>query len=38
VHLGVDLGGVMTKATLADALSLALRRLGAAIVRTTPNE
>lgn len=28
VHLGVDLGDVTTKATLADAFTLALRRLG----------
>jgi rsbT co-antagonist protein RsbR len=28
VHLGVDLTGVTTKATLADALSLALKRTG----------
>jgi rsbT co-antagonist protein RsbR len=28
VHLGVDLQGVTTKATLADALSLALKRTG----------
>ena len=28
VHLGVDLGNVITKATLADAFALALRRMG----------
>jgi len=28
VHLGVDLGTVVTKATLADAFTIALRRLG----------
>ena len=28
VHLGIDLQGVTTKATLADGLSLALKRLG----------
>jgi rsbT co-antagonist protein RsbR len=28
VHLGVDLGGVITKATLADAFGLALQRAG----------
>jgi rsbT co-antagonist protein RsbR len=28
VHLGVDLQGVTTKASLADALSLALKRTG----------
>jgi len=31
VHLGVDLEDVVTKATLADAFSLALRKCGAAI-------
>jgi rsbT co-antagonist protein RsbR len=31
VHLGVDLAGVTTKATLADALALALKRLGYAV-------
>jgi rsbT co-antagonist protein RsbR len=31
VHLGVDLGSVVTKATLADAFAIALRRLGLAI-------
>jgi rsbT co-antagonist protein RsbR len=33
VHLGVDLAEVVTKATLADAFALALRRMGAAISR-----
>jgi rsbT co-antagonist protein RsbR len=33
VHLGVDLGGVVTKATLADAFVLALQRIGAVITR-----
>jgi rsbT co-antagonist protein RsbR len=33
VHLGVDLGNVVTKATLADAFAVALRRLGLAIVK-----
>jgi len=33
VHLGVDLGNVVTKATLADALILALARVGAAVIR-----
>jgi rsbT co-antagonist protein RsbR len=33
VHLGVDLQGVITKATLADALSLALRRSGYTVTR-----
>lgn len=31
VHLGVDLQGVTTKATLADALSLALKRSGVVV-------
>lgn len=34
VHLGVDLQGITTKATLADALALALRRTGQAVVKT----
>jgi rsbT co-antagonist protein RsbR len=34
VHLGVDLAGVITKATLADALSLALKRSGFIISKT----
>jgi len=33
VHLGVDLGDVITKATLADAFGLALGRLGMGVVR-----
>ena len=33
VHLGVELGEVTTKATLADAFALALRRNGLAVVR-----
>ncbi len=32
VHLGVDLGDVATKATLADAFSMALRRTSRAVV------
>jgi rsbT co-antagonist protein RsbR len=36
VHLGVDLGTVATKATLADALVLALSRIGASVTRTAP--
>jgi rsbT co-antagonist protein RsbR len=32
VHLGIDLQGIMTKATLADALRLALERTGYSIV------
>src|SRR4029077_1006764 len=31
VHLGVELGAVITKATLADAFSLALKRTGQTI-------
>jgi rsbT co-antagonist protein RsbR len=33
VHLGVDLGTVVTKATLADAFAIALRRLGLAVTK-----
>jgi rsbT co-antagonist protein RsbR len=33
VHLGVDLGSVMTKATLADAFTIALRRLGLGVTK-----
>ncbi|WOB05987.1 STAS domain-containing protein [Piscinibacter gummiphilus] len=33
VHLGIDLQGVTTKATLADALSLALKKLGYTVSR-----
>jgi rsbT co-antagonist protein RsbR len=33
VHLGVDLGDVTTKATLADALAVALRRVGLTVTR-----
>jgi rsbT co-antagonist protein RsbR len=33
VHLGIDLQGVSTKATLADALALALRKTGWRVVR-----
>ena len=33
VHLGVDLGTVITKATLADAFALALARTGQSVVR-----
>jgi rsbT co-antagonist protein RsbR len=35
VHLGVELGEVTTKASLADAFSLALRRMGVGLARTT---
>jgi rsbT co-antagonist protein RsbR len=33
VHLGVDLSGVITKASLADAFALALQRIGVKLVR-----
>jgi len=33
VHLGVDLQGVTTKASLADALALAMKRIGFAVTR-----
>ncbi|SEL16991.1 rsbT co-antagonist protein RsbR [Pseudoxanthomonas sp. GM95] len=33
VHLGLDLQGITTKANLADALALALKRTGQAVVR-----
>ena len=33
VHLGVDLGTVVTKATLADAFTIALRRLGLTVCK-----
>jgi rsbT co-antagonist protein RsbR len=36
VHLGVDLGTVATKATLADALVLALGKIGASVSRPAP--
>jgi rsbT co-antagonist protein RsbR len=35
VHLGIDLRGVTTKATLADALALALSRAGLAVVKAS---
>jgi rsbT co-antagonist protein RsbR len=38
VHLGVDLGDVSTKATLADAFAIALRRSNLTIVRTAPRK
>ncbi len=34
VHLGVDLHGVITKANLADALALAMRRTGLSVLKT----
>ncbi|OQR28344.1 polyvinylalcohol dehydrogenase [Pseudomonas sp. Bc-h] len=33
VHLGLDLQGVVTKANLADALAMALRRLGVTVTK-----
>src|SRR5262249_35165919 len=36
VHLGVDLNSVITKATLADAFAVALRRTGQAVTRVAP--
>jgi rsbT co-antagonist protein RsbR len=33
VHLGVDLGEVITKATLADAFAVALKRTGSEVTR-----
>ena len=36
VHLGVDLGDVTTKATLADAFAVALRRSNMTVVRMAP--
>jgi len=37
VHLGVELQGVTTKANLADALALALRRSGLTLTKTKPS-
>lgn len=36
VYLGIDLADVITKATLADAFIMALKRLGATITRSQP--
>ena len=36
VHLGVDLGNVITKASLASAFQLALRKTGHSIVKNSP--
>jgi rsbT co-antagonist protein RsbR len=38
VHLGVDLSDVVTKATLADALVLALKRVGLSVTRTAARD
>jgi rsbT co-antagonist protein RsbR len=35
IHLGVDLTNVTTKATLADAFAVALRRSGHSVVKDT---
>ena len=35
VHLGVNLDDVVTKPTLADAFSVALKRLGASVIANT---
>ena len=35
VHLGVNLGEVTTKASLADAFKVALQRTGASVVRNS---
>jgi len=35
VHLGVDLGDVITKSTLAEALKIALRRVGLTVVKAS---
>ena len=35
VHLGIDLQGIATKATLADGLLLALNRLGLVVSKLT---
>jgi rsbT co-antagonist protein RsbR len=36
VHLGIDLQGITTKASLADALSLAMKRVGFTVTRGKP--
>lgn len=36
VHLGIDLAGIITKATLADALSVAMKRAGFVVTRGRP--
>jgi rsbT co-antagonist protein RsbR len=35
VHLGIDLQGIITKATLADALALAMRMTGHTVSRAS---
>jgi rsbT co-antagonist protein RsbR len=36
VHLGVELGNIVTKATLADAFAVAIQRMGL-VVTATPS-
>jgi rsbT co-antagonist protein RsbR len=38
VHLGVDLGNISTKATLADAFAIALRKSNLAVVKTAASK
>jgi rsbT co-antagonist protein RsbR len=38
VHLGVDLGNVISKATLSDAFAIALQRVNKRVVSTLPRE
>jgi len=38
IHLGVDLSEVTTKATMADAFQLALKRTGAVITAAAPGK
>jgi rsbT co-antagonist protein RsbR len=38
VHLGVDLGNVISKATLADAFAIALQRVNKKVVSSLPRE
>jgi rsbT co-antagonist protein RsbR len=35
VHLGLDLQGIVTKANLADALALALKRSGLTVTKAS---
>ena len=38
IHLGVDLAGIITKATLADAFALAMRRIGYTAISKTKTD
>ncbi|HLK19322.1 MAG TPA: STAS domain-containing protein [Bryobacteraceae bacterium] len=38
IHLGVDLAGVITKATLADAFAIAMKKMGFAVVRESKEQ